>query len=71
MHFKAQMRELVLLDQALRSCGGIEPLEIAGAEPAVELASRNNMVNDMIDDHEQRMGERHHRFPVPTPRRTS
>lgn len=57
LHVEALVRELV--DKAFRTCGGSETLEVVGAEFLIGLASRDNVV----DDDEQRMGQRHDCHP--------
>jgi hypothetical protein len=61
LYREAQASELV--DQALGARLWIQALEVVFAEFVVGLATRN----DMVDDHEQRMRQRHNRFLVPTP----
>jgi hypothetical protein len=61
LHCEAQEPELV--DQALGSRLWIEALEVVLAELLIGLATGD----DMVDDHEQRMGERHNRLLVPPP----
>jgi hypothetical protein len=52
-----------LTNQALGPCGRIVALEVVLADFLVGLAPRD----DVINDHEQRMGQRHDRFLVPPP----
>ncbi|HEV2461655.1 MAG TPA: hypothetical protein VGS80_25140, partial [Ktedonobacterales bacterium] len=61
LHLEAQVRELV--DQTLRPRGRIAVLEVVFTEFVVGLGAGD----DVIDDHEQRMGERHHCLLVPAP----
>src|SRR4249920_75430 len=60
MHLEAQASELV--NQALGPGLWIQALEVVFAAFVVGLATRN----DVLDDHEQRMRQRHDRLLVPT-----
>jgi hypothetical protein len=59
---KAQVGQLV--DEALRTRLGIEAVELVLAELMRGLAAGN----DVVDDHQERMGERYRRFLGAPPR---
>src|SRR5258706_8775120 len=59
LHLEAQVREWV--DEALRARGGIAALEGVLAELVIGLPAGN----DVIDDYQECVGERHHGFLVP------
>ena len=61
LHLESQVRELV--DQAFRTSGRIKALEVVRAEFRIGLAPRDNVV----DDHEERMGQGYGRFLLSTP----